>query len=67
MKFGTLQRIVADDGIGRLWLVDRDGGAFSVSMKILRDAGVVHPSVGDAFEFLAARDGSAVQLRKVAA
>jgi hypothetical protein len=68
MKIGTLQRIVGGDGIGRLWLVDSENGdAFSVTGKELREAGVVHPTVGDAFEFLATRDGRATQLRKVVA
>lgn len=66
MKFGTLQRIVADDGLGRLWLVDAHGVAHAITRKLLREAGVVHPSAGDAFEFLAS-DGEALQLRKVAA
>jgi hypothetical protein len=67
MKIGTLQRIVCGDGIGRLWLVySENGDAFSVTRKELREAGVVH-TVGDAFEFLATRDGRATQLRKVVA
>ncbi|UPK40113.1 hypothetical protein IVB18_24520 [Bradyrhizobium sp. 186] len=67
MKFGTLQRIVADNGFGRLWLVDAHGVAHAITRKALREAGVVRPSAGDAFEFLAANDGEAVQLRKIAA
>lgn len=65
MNFGTLQRIVADNGHGRLWLVASDGTAHAITRKTLREAGVVRPTAGDAFEFLAA-DGEAVQLRKVA-
>jgi hypothetical protein len=66
VKVGTLQRIVDKNGIGRLWLVDDENGdAFSVSGKILREAGVIHPAAGDAFEFLATRDGRATQLRKI--
>jgi hypothetical protein len=67
VEFGTLQRIVADNGLGRLWLVDSDGTAHAITRKALREAGAVHPSAGDAFEFIAANDGEAVQLRKVAA
>ncbi|MBB4264352.1 hypothetical protein [Bradyrhizobium sp. CIR3A] len=67
MKFGTLKRIVSDDGIGRLWLVDGDGERFAISRKLLRKAGAVRPAAGDAFESLAARDGSAMQLRRVSA
>lgn len=63
--FGTLQRIVADNGLGRLWLVDAHGVAHAITRKALREAGVVRPAAGDAFEFLAANDGEAVQLRKV--
>lgn len=67
MNFGTLQRIVADSGLGRLWLVASDGTAHAITRKALREAGVVRPMAGDAFEFLAANDGDAVQLRKVLA
>ncbi|WP_234683979.1 hypothetical protein [Bradyrhizobium monzae] len=67
MKFGTLQRIVGDTGLGRLWLVDAHGVAHAITRKALREAGVVRPSAGDGFEFVASNDGEAVQLRKVAA
>lgn len=66
-RYGTLQRIVADDGSGRLWLVASDGTAHAITRKALREAGAVRPVAGDAFEFIAANDGEAVQLRKVAA
>lgn len=67
MKLGNLRRIVGADGVGRLWLVDdSNGDPFAVSGKVLRDAGVVHPACGDAFEFIAMSDGTVTQLRKVA-
>jgi hypothetical protein len=66
MNYGTLQRIVAHDDGGRLWLVDVDGTAHAITRKALREAGVVRPAAGDAFEFIATEAGAA-QLRKVAA
>lgn len=67
MRVGSLQRVVCDDGVGRLRLVDDTGGIFVVTRKILREAGVVRPLAGATFEFLATSDGRAEQLRRLAA
>ena len=65
MRVGSLQRIVADDGVGRLRLVDSTGAHFAITRQLLRQAGVVRPLAGATFEFVASVDGHAVQLRAV--
>ena len=65
MKVGSLQRVVGNDGVGRLRLVDDTGAHFAITRKMLREAGVIRPLAGATFEFVATSDGHAAQLRAI--
>ncbi|MEH2546895.1 hypothetical protein V1283_003540 [Bradyrhizobium sp. AZCC 2262] len=65
MRVGSLQRVVCDDGVGRLRLVDDTGAHFVITRKMMRETGVVRPLAGATFEFLVTSDGHAAQLRAI--
>ena len=65
MKIGSLQRVVADDGVGRLRLVAETGTHYAITRKMLREAGVVRPLAGATFEFVPTSDRHAVRLRAI--